>query len=328
MDPVDPDGETRPVDPEVEIRRGGGRGGLGDVEYRDLKVGRLRSPAPAGSGRHGRRVRGAPGGPQPLGGAQAGPVGELRHRVGAGAVPQRGRGGRTPRPSAHRADLRGRQPPRPALLQHEADRREQPGQATGRVRRRPPRHGTAGRRHRRGDPSRPPARHPPPRPEAGQHPDRRAGAGPRHRLRPGQADRRRLRADAVGRPGRDALVHGARADERRAGRGLDGDRRLRPGDDPVRHARRPGAVHRHDAGRHARQGADPVPGAAVAAESPRAARPGGDLPEVPGEGAGPAVSRRPGALRGPVPMAAGRADPGAAGRAHRCGRRCGAGATR
>jgi hypothetical protein len=60
----------------------------------------------------------------------------------------------------------------------------------------PPRQAAApGRRDDRvpgpGDPLRPPARHRPPRPEAGQrsaHPRRRAQA---HRLRPGQADRRR-----------------------------------------------------------------------------------------------------------------------------------------
>ena len=44
----------------------------------------------------------------------------------------------------------------------------------------------------------------------------------------------------------------------------------------------------------------PVPRAAVAAESPGPARPGGHLPEVPGEGAGPPVSQRPGPVRRPV----------------------------
>ena len=157
-------------------RAAAARGGLDGVAYRRPEVGRLRGPSAAGTGRHGRGLRGAPGRAQPPGGAQADPVGELRLGVGAAAVPERGRGGRAARPSAHRADLRGRPPPRPPLLQHEADRREQPGQAARRVRRRPPRRGPAGRRHRRGDPSRPPARHPPPRPEAGQYPARRAGA--------------------------------------------------------------------------------------------------------------------------------------------------------
>ena len=44
----------------------------------------------------------------------------------ARAVPPRGRAGGEPRPSQYRADLRGRRPRRPALLQHEADRRRQP----------------------------------------------------------------------------------------------------------------------------------------------------------------------------------------------------------
>ncbi len=37
MDPVDPDGETRPVDLDVEFDGAAGRDGLGDVEYRDLR---------------------------------------------------------------------------------------------------------------------------------------------------------------------------------------------------------------------------------------------------------------------------------------------------
>ena len=232
------------------------RGGLDGVAYDDLRSAGYEVRRLLGRGGMGVVYEAHQVALNRPGGAQADPVGQLRLGGGAAAVPQRGRGGRPARPSAHRADLRGRPPPRPPLLQHEADRRDQPGQAARRVRRRPPRRGAAGRRRRRGDPSRPPARHPPPRPEAGQHPGRRAGRAARHRLRPGQADRRRRRADAVERPGRDAVVHGARADDPGPRRGLDGDGRLRAGDDPVRPAHRPGAVRRHHAGRDARHGAD------------------------------------------------------------------------
>ena len=136
---------------------------------------------------------------------------ELRHRGRAAPVPERGRGGRAARPPAHRADLRGRPAPAASILQHEADRGQQPGQAAATSSPPTPRRGPAGRHRRRGDPPRPPAGHPPPRPEAGQHPGRRAGRAARHRLRPGPADRGRRRPDAVGRPRRDAVVHGAGA---------------------------------------------------------------------------------------------------------------------
>ena len=59
------------------------------------------------------------------------------------------------RPPAHRPGLRGRRARRPPLLQHEADRRRQPGRPAGRLRRRPDGRGPAG-----GDrgPGRPPRR--------------------------------------------------------------------------------------------------------------------------------------------------------------------------
>ncbi len=47
------------------------------------------------------------------------------------AVPERGRGGCPARPPAHRADLRGGAVRGTALLQHEADRRTEPGQEAG-----------------------------------------------------------------------------------------------------------------------------------------------------------------------------------------------------
>ena len=59
---------------------------------------------------------------------------------------------------------------------------------------RPARGGAAAGDGRPGRPLRPPARHPAPRPQAGQHPARRRRAAARHRLRPGQARRGRQRA--------------------------------------------------------------------------------------------------------------------------------------
>ncbi len=100
------------------------------------------------------------------------------------------------RPPGHRADLRGRRARGPALLQHEAGRGRQPrrrGSPTTR-RSRGPRRGCVADGRPGGAP-RPPARHPPPRPQAGQHPARRRGPAARHRLRPGQAGRGRRRAD-------------------------------------------------------------------------------------------------------------------------------------
>ena len=60
---------------------------------------------------------------------------------------------------------------------------------TGGLRDRLPRGGPAGGPRGGGRTPRPPARDPPPRPEAGQHPAGRAGHAPCHGLRPGQADR-------------------------------------------------------------------------------------------------------------------------------------------
>src|SRR5262249_40033346 len=78
-----------------------------------------------------------------------------------------------PRSPAARADLRGRGRPGLPLLQHEADPGREPGEAPGRVPRRPSRLGAVGGRGRPGDPARPRPGHPAPRPEAVEYPARR-----------------------------------------------------------------------------------------------------------------------------------------------------------
>ena len=104
-------------------------------------------------------------------------AGQLASAGRRAAVPRRGRGGRPARPPAHRADLRGRRARGPALLQHEAGRRRQPGPAGPPPGRGPRGGGPAAGDRRPRRPLRPPARHPAPRPEAGQHPARcRAGS--------------------------------------------------------------------------------------------------------------------------------------------------------
>ena len=103
-------------------------------------------------------------------------------------LPCRGRGGRQPRPSAHRADLRGRRARRPAVLTPCASSRARRWPAT--------RAATAAARPGSWLPSAgrcttlARTRHPAPRPQAVQHPASTAGTAARHRLRPGQAARR------------------------------------------------------------------------------------------------------------------------------------------
>ncbi len=99
-----------------------------------------------------------------------------------------GGSGRAARPSEHRPHLRGRRARRPALLQHEADRRGRPPRARcDQSDRDPQGHDPLAGDRRPGGASRPPARHPPPRLEAGQHPARSPGRAARHRLRSGQS---------------------------------------------------------------------------------------------------------------------------------------------
>ena len=79
------------------------------------------------------------------------------------------------------------------------------------------------------------------------------------------------------------------AKQRRPGRG-----RLRAGGDPLPGPHGPAAIPGRVAARDAQAGRLQRGRAALPAAARRPARPGDDLPEVPGEGAGAAVRRRPG----------------------------------
>ena len=81
----------------------------------------------------------------------------------------------------------------------------------------------------------------------------------------------------------------------RSQRGRPGGRPLRPGRDPLRLAHRPAAVPGRDAAGDDHAGHLPGPRPALTAPAEGPARPGDDLPEVPAEGAPPAL-RRCGAL--------------------------------
>ncbi len=148
--------------------------------------------------------------PEPPGRPQSDPrrcSGDRRRRA---AVSQRGRGGRPPRPSPYRADLRGRRSTRLQLLQHEAHRGREPGGTAQGISRRPQSGGPVDGDDLPGRPPCPRARHPAPRPETVQHPDRRPGPTAGGRLRAGPAGRRRQRAHPDRRRARHPFVHGPR----------------------------------------------------------------------------------------------------------------------
>ena len=166
----------------------------------------------AGPRRDGHRLQGTADQPRPAGRPQGDPVGRVRHAgraaCGSRTRPRRSRSSTIPTScrSTRSASSRGQRYFSMKLIEGEsldtelgdyADRLRAAARLVATI---------AG-----GRPSCPPARHPAPRPQAGQHPARRAGRAPRHRLRPGQADRRRQRADAVRLPDGHAVVHGARA---------------------------------------------------------------------------------------------------------------------
>ena len=91
-----------------------------------------------------------------------------------------------------------------------------------------------------------------------------------------------------------------------------GGGRVRARGDPLRAAHRPAAVPGRDAARHRPAGAARRAGAAQRLPADRPARPGNDLPEVPGEEPGEAVRRRRRAGRRPAAVPRRRADQGPA----------------
>ena len=174
-----------------------------------------------------------------------------------------------------------------------------------------------------GGPRRPPVRGGPSRPQARQHPDERREApgrrrpvrppGPQdHRLRPGQARRLRFGLDPHRADPGDPQLHGPRAGPGGGQRRGPG-RRVCPGGDPLRGLDRTASVqggHRlgHDDAGGPRAGHAAVP--APAGDPPR---PGGDLPEGPGQGGGGSIRQRRRDGRGPPAVRGRRADPRPAG---------------
>ncbi len=227
---------------------------------------RLRTAGGDRPRRHGRRLQGPANQPEPDRRPEDDPGGPARFRGRGAALPPGSGSGRQPRSSQHRADPRSRRVPGHAVLQHEADRRRRPeaGRLATTDRRSGPGQRPPGDQGRAGRPSRPPARHPAPRPQAGQHPPGRQRRAAGDRLRPGPQGRRRGR-DAYGRHRRHARLHGPGAGggpERAVG----GGGHVQPGSDPLRAADRPAAVRRRQPDRRGAASAGQGAGRAAHAE--------------------------------------------------------------
>ncbi len=204
---------------------------------------RLRGPGCAGPRGHGGRLPGLAAGVEPLGGSEDGARGGPGRPDGAVAVPRRGRGGGPVAAPQHRPGPRGGAARRLAVPGARAggggrpvapDRRHAAAGPMGRGAGR-----DAGTGHRRGAP----AGGRPPRPDPGQRPPDRRWPAQDHRFRPGQADHRRWRlAHPDRRAAGHAQLHGAGTGGQPAPGDRGGDRRLRPGCDPLRTTHRPAAV--------------------------------------------------------------------------------------
>ena len=105
----------------------------GDHATAGAASGRLRDRAGAGPGRDGCRLRAYQVALNRTVALKVIRSGGFATEAERAPVPERGRGGRAARPSPHRADLRGRREPGPALLQHEAGRGHQPRPAARRL---------------------------------------------------------------------------------------------------------------------------------------------------------------------------------------------------
>ena len=112
------------------------------------------------------------------------------------------------------------------------------------------------------------------------------------------------------------------------GRNIDVDRCVRAGHDTLRAAGRPGAVRRHNSGRHAREVRNQIRRASHTAQLSCATRPRDHLPQVPGERAATPLSKFAGIGGGPREMAPGDADPARPVSAATRVSACGVGATR
>ena len=262
----------------------------------------LRDPRGAGPRRHGRRLQGAPGQPEPDLRLEDDPGRRPRRARGRGPLSVRGRDGRAPGAPGDRPDPSPGRSRRPALPGARVRRWRQ-------SRRSQRRHPAAGRRGGRagggpgpGDPllARPGRR--PPRPQALEHPADPRRPGEDRRLRPGQDARHRQPDHGVGPDPGDPKLHGPRAGQRRNEGGRAVGRHLRPGGDPLRPPHGSPAVPRGDDPRDAPAGPGggprpPVPPPALAATRRR-----DDHPEVP-----PEAPRRPlrhggGTRGGPAPL--------------------------